>query len=402
MERRPVGMGNSWRLVCCGVLLAAGIGRAAEPQDDATLARQLYERADFLDAMPVYERLAAAQPENAVYAERLAFCLTANLQMLPAGQQREDMIVRARAEAERARKLGSNSGLLPSVTTALNSSAIHAPSSEEDELRDAEMAFGKGDLDAALAGYKAAAARHPTSYLAHLDAGDVYYRKGDIAGAAEWFGKAIAINPDIETAYRYWGDTLARSGDDKAALAYYIRAVVAEPYKQASRGGLQAWVKRNGATLQSPQLPRPKVGLKDDGTGKGPAPVINLDQNAMADPRAGAAWVAYAANRVLWLKGRYLERHPGETEYRHSLDEEVESLRLAVQVIQKDLPDAAQLPALRDLVRLSKDDMLEPYVLLNGVDAGIAQDYPAYRATHREQLAAFIEKYLIVRPPAGQ
>jgi tetratricopeptide (TPR) repeat protein len=218
-----------------------------------------------------------------------------------------------------------------------------------------------------------------------------------VKAAAEWFGKAIAIEPNEETAYRYWGDAIFKSGDDKAALAYYIRAVVAEPYTPSARAGLEAWAKRNGARLQPPMLPRPVVGLKDEGTGKGLQPSINLDPNILSDKRAGAAWMAYATNRIIWMKEKFQERNPGATAYRHSLEEEVDSLRLAVRIIQDDITEAGQLPALRDLVRLSQDGMLEPYVLLVGVDAGIAQDFPAWRDAHREQLAAFIDKYLLIR-----
>ncbi len=402
MIQRQMGMLNSLWMLCLLAAMAAGGAGAAESPADVALASDLFQRGDVVGALPVYERLAAAEPANVVYAERLTICLAAQLTLLPAGKEREELLTRIHAAAERATALGSKNTILPGLLAWLQTDAAHTPDPQVEELRQAETAFGKGDLDGALVAYKAIAAKNPGSYAAHLYAGDVYYRKGDLAAASEWFGKAIAINPNVETAYRYWGDALAKAGDDKAALPYYIRAVVAEPYNQTALGGLRAWAKRTGAGLQPPQLPRPQVGLKDDGTGKGAQPSITLDQNMMSDKRAGAAWLAYAMNRIVWMRGKYLERNRGAAAYRHSLEEEVESLRMAAEVIQKDLPDAAQLPALRDLVRLSQDGMLEPYVLLNGVDQGIAQDYPAYREGHREQIAAFIDKYLVARPEAGK
>ena len=48
-------------------------------------------------------------------------------------------------------------------------------------------------------------------------------------------------------------------------------------------------------------------------------------------------------------------------------------------------------------MRLDKDGMIEPYVLLNAADRGIAQDYAAYRADHRDQLYAYIERYVVHR-----
>jgi len=397
MERRLKGMGKSWLVVGVMLTLAVGAVCAATPQEDAAQANTLFQQGKMDAALPLYERLAAADVANSVFAERLALCLYAMMEIQPEGERRDQLIIRARQEAERAGKLGSKSTMLPQVLARLNSDEVHRPDPEQQQLREAEAAFTRGDLDTALAGYKAVAASDPASYHAHLYAGDVYYNKGDVAAAAEWFGKAIAINPDIETAYRYWGDALSKAGDDQAALVQYIRAVVAEPYKPNTVGALAAWAQRNGAMLRAPQLPRPQVSLKDDGSGKGPQPAINMTPEIMSDKLAAAAWLAYAINRTVWVKEKFLQRHPEAGEYRHSLEEEVESLGLAVKVIEKDMVEAAEVPALKDLLRLSADNMLEPYVLLNGVDAGIAQDYAAYRHAHREQIAAFIDKYLIVR-----
>jgi hypothetical protein len=47
------------------------------------------------------------------------------------------------------------------------------------------------------------------------------------------------------------------------------------------------------------------------------------------------------------------------------------------------------------LLDLDKDGMLECWILLNGADQGIVQDYAAYRATHRALLHAYIDKYVI-------
>src|SRR5262249_51037995 len=161
--------------------------------------------------------------------------------------------------------------------------------------------------------------------------------------AAEWFSKAIAINPDVETAHRYWGDTLARIGNEKAALPHYILAVVAEPYQQTTWAALRNWIQRNGAQMKMPQLPRPQVSMADDGKGGEPRPSISLNPEMLSEKRAGAAWLAYAANRTVWMQGRFLQRNPAADAYRHSLQEEIESMQQALKVIEKDLPEVAQL-----------------------------------------------------------
>jgi hypothetical protein len=42
--------------------------------------------------------------------------------------------------------------------------------------------------------------------------------------------------------------------------------------------------------------------------------------------------------------------------------------------------------------------MIEPYVLLNGADQGIAQDYPAYRSRNRNRLEGYLSDFVV--PPA--
>ena len=84
-------------------------------------------------------------------------------------------------------------------------------------MRKGEEAHSRGDLDAAIKGYKLALELDPKLYLAALFIGDMYFKKGYHAQdlktkqemtvtAGEWFKRAIAIEENIETAHRYWGD----------------------------------------------------------------------------------------------------------------------------------------------------------------------------------------------------
>jgi len=52
-------------------------------------------------------------------------------------------------------------------------------------------------------------------------------------------------------------------------------------------------------------------------------------------------------------------------------------------------------PSFHDLLQLDNDGMIEPFILLNAADQGIAQDHAAYRAQHRDLLRAYIEKYTV-------
>ena len=98
------------------------------------------------------------------------------------------------------------------------------------------------------------------------------------------------------------------------------------------------------------------------------------------------------------LNKKFKEEFPNETQYRHTLAEEVDALNSVIlsakgQKVAEDKMDNN----LRQLIALQKDGMLESWVLLNNADQGILQDYPAYRDKHRDVLHAYIEKY-VLRP----
>jgi hypothetical protein len=50
---------------------------------------------------------------------------------------------------------------------------------------------------------------------------------------------------------------------------------------------------------------------------------------------------------------------------------------------------------MKAMLQMQKDKMLEPFILLNFNDAGLRHGYPEYRAAHREQVVAYIDRYLI-------
>jgi tetratricopeptide (TPR) repeat protein len=389
------------RLACVTVLgcLLPLVAHAASVTDDASRARELMKGGNLQGALLLYEQLVMREPTNAEFAEQLAFCLVAKMTDLPAGEERNTLISRARFEAERARTLGDKSDLLGMMLEHLNSDDIATPPIRDGRMQAAEEAFMRGDYDKALAGYEAIAASDPKSYEARLFAGDVLYKRGNTKTAAEWFQKAIDVNPDIETAYRYWGDAVARSGDDAGALPYYIRAVVAEPYERQSWSGLQQWAKRNGALLQQPRIRMPSAAASTKKGEKGV--IVGLDPSFLTDKEAGATWLIYSVVRSGWVSGKFMEKNPEAKVYRHSLEEELDSVGQALALIPGKQGDSKPVPdSLQELVRLVDEDMLASYFLISAADEGLAQDYDSYRQQHREQLAAYIDKYVIRRGKA--
>jgi tetratricopeptide (TPR) repeat protein len=367
--------------------------------DDTAQADLFFGLGNMTAALPLYERLAAQSPQNALFAERLSFCLLGQATLLPTGQARTDMLARAKKEAERARSLGDKSNLLQVVLDA-----VAHPETEKNRMEArmaaAETAFTKGDYDTALAAYQQIAATDPTSYEARLFAGDVYFLKGNPQLAGEWFQKAIDVNPNRETAYRYWGDVLAKAGQGEAALPKFIDAVVAEPYTRTAWMGLSQWAQRNGMALKPPRIevpPAPTLDTKTAKKGDKKAGVtIHVGEEQLKNPDLAGVWLVYSATRATWRTDEFAKQFPKEKEYRHTLAEEALALRAAVMMVgELKIPEEKLDANLRTLIALDKAQMLEPYVLLTAPDEGIAEDYSTWRNANRDVLRTYVREHVL-------
>jgi hypothetical protein len=120
---------------------------------------------------------------------------------------------------------------------------------------------------------------------------------------------------------------------------------------------------------------------------------ITIDTSTLDSP-ASSGWLMYSMNSTLWQESEFKKHYPLETQYRHSLAEEVSGLRGVLEALDNQkIPEKKLDPTLKSLKELDKDGMLECWILLDNPDQGIAQDYVAYRAKHRELLHAYIAKY---------
>ncbi|HJY41766.1 MAG TPA: tetratricopeptide repeat protein [Steroidobacteraceae bacterium] len=379
-------------VIACGVGWSIGWS-AGNPAVSPQEAAQLFEGGNFENALPVYEALAAADPTSAVYAERLAFCLLVKFENLPDGAERTATFERARREGERAKSLGDDSNLLHVILERVQQPIGAA---KESTMQAAEAAFSRGDLATALAGYQDIALRDPSSYEARLYAGDVYFVMKKLESAAEWFQQAIALDPDRETAYRYWGDALMQFNQQDAARQKFIDAVVAEPYSRRAWAGLQQWADRTGHELAHPRI-EPPAQPQSASTDPATKDVeINVDLDKANDPADVGSWLVYSAHRVLWRTELFAKQFPDAKEYRHSLAEEVGAFESMLAFLDESKPPAELEDAsLRNVSLLAKDGMLAAYVLISAADEGIAEDYAAYRAEHRDVLHAYMEKYVV-------
>jgi tetratricopeptide (TPR) repeat protein len=387
MTGRPMRLAH-WRaaLLLLSSLVSLHCLAAQTPQQGAERSRrqtaeQLFSEGRRLEALPLLEELVRANPSDDPLLVALAACLVTHAATLTdeqaAGQER----LRARALLERAWNLGNTSPLAMNLSQLLQqvpqSGALKFSDNPrvDEALRTAEAAFSQQDFAGALKNYAKALELEPGNYSAVLFTANTYDRQNAFAEGAQWYERAIALDPNVETAFRYYADMLARQGNMVKARILLIHAAVAEPYNRIVWRELHAW-----ATLNHTQINEVLVG-------------IPATSGASSD--LSGAWQAYRAVRANWQRT--------DQPYRHSLAEEFEALTAAANVLErlrKDRTTAASVTSDQNavlLLKLHEAGLIEPYVLFSLGDTGIARDYAAYRARHRDQL----ERYLndLVVPP---
>lgn len=384
--------------ILCTLLLALSVVVAQD--DERRRAFQLYKDVKYTEALPLFEKLAAANPNDRDVIEALALMTVSQTAYLKDAEARKQARVRGRELLLRAQALGADSALVKWMLESVvpeggaDKSAFSTKKEVDEAMREGEEAFASGDLPKALDRYKRALLLDPNLYEAALFIGDVYFKSAEHANAGEWYGRAIAINPDRETAYRYWGDSLMKQGRFTEAGDKFVEAYLAEPYSRLSRAGFLNWGEKAHITLNHPQvdIPTNVTNNKDKNT------TISLDANIFNKndkSGAAAAWMTYGIVRASW-QTEFARQYPNEKTYRHSLKEEAAALRGALDTLKNQKLDPKNLdPSLQVLQKLEKEGLLEPFVLLALPDAGIAQDFPDYRRANLEKLRRYVKDYVL-------
>lgn len=407
---------NACLLIMAAMILLINVRVAAQEPDYASerqRAIELIDESKIVQALPIFEKLAAQNPKDREVQFYLGFCLLAKSAGTKDPAARKQDRVRARGYLVRAKELGMSDPLLDRMLASIPPDGGETPrfaSNPEAEaaMNDGESAYARGDLVKALAAYTRALQLDPKLYYAALFAGDMQFKRGhnstDAAErsdlfdkAGEWFGKAIAIDPDRETAYRYWGDALLEYGKDDLARAKFIDAIVADPYNQLVYTGLTKWGQKNQA-----QLGHPRIDIPSNVTSNKPGEVnITVDETSLkgSDGDGSAAWIMYGMSRSLWLdkkdgshSEKFARAYPNEPTYRHSLAEEADALRGVAESVREQTKEKRVkklTPSLENLMNLYDLGLLEAYILFARPDKGIARDYGAYRAANRDKLRRY-------------
>jgi tetratricopeptide (TPR) repeat protein len=389
-----------WTAGVCFCLAIAGFAATGWAQDDeAARANALYTAGKRPDALPLYEDLAKAYPNEQLYAERLADCLGAKAAQLTDSSQVKAFRLRQRDAAKRAVELGDTAEAVKIMANLDPDEPLFGSvvSPGKAFWVEAEKAYTAGDFDTALAKYAAAAEADPKLYEAPLYAGDTAYVQKDLKSAAKWFARAIAVDPDRETAYRYWGDAILKYGNDPAAAREkFIGAVVAEPYNRLAWQGIKQWAQIEKAVILPPKMELPGEVTADP---KDPKKMnIKIDA-AATDEKAhpgSSAWVIYSLVRASYRGGLFKKEFPNEKEYRHSLKEEDAAMTAVIASLKERKIKTADLDeSLRNLLELNDAGLLDCAILISGADDGIAQDYDAYRKSHRQFLHDYVARFVV-------
>jgi len=372
-----------------------------QTEGTAELKRQataLLKENKYTEALPILEKIAAAEPNDGETQFFLAFALIGQATNTKDNAARKALRVRARQAFVKAKALNYDEPKIDAMILGLPEDGSDSPGFTSNAkanqlMEEGEALFSQGKPDEALKKYQEALELDPKLYHAALFSGDIYMQKGDFANAEIWYQKAIAIDPNKETAYRYSATPLMKQRKVEEARDRYIEAFIVEPYNRFARGGLIQWAQATQTPLAHPDIAIPtNVTFDEKGDAK-----INLDASALLGGKddGSFAWISYGTARSSWRKEKFAKTFPNEKTYRHSLAEEADALRSVLSVATADKKDKKLSPSLTRLKKLDEEGLLESYILIARPDDGIAQDYPAYLKQNRDKLRRYMVQYVV-------
>lgn len=382
-------------LTACPVALNAQTGESLQQLKER--AENLINEIKYTEALPLLERIVAADPKDARMQFYLGFALQGQATQITDEAARRALRVRARAAFVKSKEMGITEPIIDGLINAIpadgNDSRSFSKHVEANALMlQAEGKFSQGKLDEALANYQRALKLDPKLYYAALFSGDVFTHKGEYDQAEIWYQKAISIDPMIETAYRYSATPLMKQRKHDEALERYIEAFITQPYSRFAVAGITQWAQHTNSALAHPQIDIP-TDVTFDAKGN---PNINLDAAALAGKDHGTvAWLAYGTARANWRKEKFSKTFPDEPAYRHSLPEEAEALRSVLAMAAMDKKEKTLSSSLALLKKLNEEGLLEAYILLARIDEGLAKDYVSYLATNRAKLIRYVREYVV-------
>lgn len=390
-------LSKTTKMVFLHLLLILAVSISVKAQTDAQLGEatikglQLYEQQRYVEAIPHFELLVKAIPDNAKLRFLYGFCLVAQSKQTDDAELAKQSSSRALEQFKIAKQLGLKDEMNDALIKILSgeTSAGDSNYSKNPEanklVAEGENYFAQSKYDESIQAFQKALQLDPNIYQAALSLGDCYVFKKDWANAEKSYQKAIAIDPTIETAYRYSATPFMRQEKYDEARDRYIEAWITEPYSRMSPRGISQWAEVTGAELGHPKVDIPEI--KYDANGKA---TTVMNENSLAE--GSKAWLAYSLTRENWHKEKFAKTFPNEKEYRHTLQEEAEAIRNALKTAKDQ---KLSHPHFEILQKLDDEGLLEAFILMAQADEGIAEDHAAYLKVNRAKLRQYVLNYVI-------
>ena len=377
--------------------LLAAFAQAQSEDVNALRAQgqRLLEQYNYVDAVPVYERLVKLTPDDPIMWRNLGSSLLAQAATIKDEAVSRQTRIRAREAFVKANQLGEDSLFVKGMIEGIPADGA-PPSGFSDNaaanklMQEAESSFAQGKMDDAFASYQKALALDPRCYYAALFSGDVMLQAEKFDDAEKWYQRAITIDPYKETAYRYSATPLMRQKKYDLARDRYVEAFILSPFDKLARSGIVSWAQTTHKGLGHPKIDVPETKMGPDGKPVTSVSITTADDGSMA-------WIAYTNTRDDWQKAKFTKTFPKAKSYRHSLSEETDALRSVVSMARSLKPKQLN-PQIALIEQMDKDGVLEAYVLMARADDGIFEDYDSYLHAHRDKLRQYVMKYVIQDP----
>jgi len=299
------------------LLFVAGISLQAQTEGEvaqaAERAARLFEQQRFAEAVPDFEIVVKASPNEPKVRFIYGFCLLAKSKQVNNPAEAKQLSDKALEQFKEAKKLGMNDqtnetliAMLSGTPPPTSSEPTYSANPEaEKAMVAAENLFAQSKYDEAIKLFEKALSLDPKLYQAAVSGGDCFVAKGDWETAEKWYQRGIAIDPNRETAYRYSGTPFMKQKKFDQARERYIEAYIVEPYNSMSLRGINQWAQITSKSLSHPEVEIPELTF--DAKGKA------VPKSAI-DPKDAAAspWLAYLSARESWKNEKFAKAFPQE------------------------------------------------------------------------------------------
>ena len=186
-------------------------------------------------------------------------------------------------------------------------------------MEAADKAFGAGDLEQALAGYRRVIERDPLFAKPYFYVAEIESRRRDFEAATAWNDRGLRLSPRDGYGHSLRAEILTSSGRPELARASLAYALALDPYSPRALRLLRQLGGTRTPGIEPPifvQLQKPPAG-EPPAAGAPPSPTATSPPSPPSSPSSGVlvarggghpAWQAYAVCRALLVHDARIRR----------------------------------------------------------------------------------------------